>query len=318
MILILLGYLMDLIIGDPRSFPHPVRWIGNLISGLEGLLFPILRSSGGKKAAGVILAITTVGMVYGISLGVLFVAGVIHPWVKAVVEVVFSWWVLAAGSLGAEAEMVRNLLRNRNLPGARRHIAMLVSRDTKNLDASGVARAAVETVAENFSDGVAAPLFFLIVGGPAAAMAYKAVNTLDSMVGYKNERYMDFGWFSAKLDDVVNWVPARLCVLFVWVGAFIMKLDWKASVGITFRDHKNHASPNSGFPESAFAGAMGVQMGGVTSYFGVESIKPTIGDPLNPMDFNTIKQAYGLMYQSSLVALILMGTTKIICSQLFF
>lgn len=312
MLQVLLGYLIDLVIGDPPSFPHPVRWIGWLISKLEKGLYPLLKSPAGKNFTGMLLAVSTVSVVFGVSYGLLLLAGMIHPAVRWVLEVVMAWWVLAAGALGAEAEMVRNLLRNRNLPGARRYVANLVSRDTKNLDAAGVARATVETVAENFSDGVAAPLFFLILGGPAAAMAYKAVNTLDSMVGYKNERYMDFGWFSAKLDDLVNWVPARLSVFFVWIGAIVMHLDWRSAVRVTFRDHGNHSSPNSGWPESAFAGAIGIQMGGATSYFGVVHQKPTIGDPVNPMDFATIKQAYGLMYQSSLIALLVMGAVRLL------
>lgn len=312
MIQILLGYLIDLIIGDPQSFPHPVRWIGQLISGLEKLLYPLLKSPGGRRFTGALLALLTVGVVFGTAAGALLLAGLIHPFLRGLLEVVMAWWVLATSSLGSEAEKVRNLLRNRNLPGARRQVAMLVSRDTKTLDASGVARAAVETVAENFSDGVAAPLFFLIVGGPAAAMAYKAVNTLDSMVGYKNEQYLYFGWFSARLDDWVNWIPARLSVIFVWIGAALMHLDWRASLRITARDRRNHASPNSGYPEAAFAGALGIQMGGATSYFGVVSQKPTIGDPLNPMEHSTIKQAYGLMYMASLVALVLMGAVRLL------
>jgi len=309
---ILLGYLIDLIIGDPQSFPHPVRWIGQLIGRLEKLLYPLLKSPLGLRFTGALLTLITVGVVFLVSTGALIGAGMIHPFLRGFLEVVMVWWVLATSSLGSEAEKVRNLLRNRNLPGARRQVAMLVSRDTKTLDASGVARAAVETVAENFSDGVAAPLFFLILGGPAAAMAYKAVNTLDSMVGYKNDRYLYFGWFSARLDDWVNWIPARLCVLFVWIGAALSHLDWRNAVRITLRDRLNHGSPNSGYPESAFAGALGIQMGGPSSYFGVVSQKPTIGDPLNPIEHITIKQAYGLMYLSSLVALITMGAVRLL------
>ncbi len=312
MIQILLGYLIDLIIGDPQSFPHPVRWIGQLISWMEKRLRPLLKSPMGQRATGTVLAFLTVSIVFCVSYGALIVAALIHPFLRGLLEVIMAWWVLATSSLGSEAEKVRNLLRNRNLPGARRQVAMLVSRDTKTLDASGVARAAVETVAENFSDGVAAPLFFLILGGPAAAMAYKAVNTLDSMVGYKNEDYLYFGWFSARLDDWINWIPARLSAVFVWIGARLMHLDWRASLRITLRDRLNHASPNSGYPESAFAGALGIQMGGPSSYFGVISHKPTIGDPIHPISFPTIKQAYGLMYISSLVAIILMGAVRMI------
>lgn len=277
---------------------------------------PLGRSAASQQVFGALLAAITVGTVGALTYGVLWGAGLVHPLLRGVLEIIIAWWVLAAGSLGAEAERVRNLLRNRNLPGARRQVAMLVSRDTKTLDAAGVSRAAVETVAENFSDGVAAPLFFLIFGGPVAAMAYKAVNTLDSMVGYKNDRYLHFGWFSARLDDWVNWIPARLSVVFVWAGAAVMGLNWRASLRITARDRRNHASPNSGYPEAAFAGALEVQMGGPTSYFGVLSQKPTIGDPVNPMEFNTIKQAYGLMYQASLAALVLMGAVRLIMNSL--
>lgn len=312
MIQVLLGYLIDLIVGDPQSFPHPVRWIGQLIARLEKWLYPLLKSPGGQRLTGAVLALTTVAAVFSLAWGTLWLAALIHPFLRSVLEVVMVWWVLATSSLGSEAEKVRNLLRNRNLPGARRQLAMLVSRDTKTLDAGGVARAAVETVAENFSDGVAAPLFFLIVGGPAVAMAYKAVNTLDSMVGYKNDRYLYFGWFSARLDDWVNWIPARLSVIFVWIGAAFMHLDWRSSIRITLRDRLNHGSPNSGYPESAFAGALAIQMGGPSSYFGIISQKPTIGDPLVPIEHSTIKQAYGLMYMASLVALVLMGAVRLL------
>lgn len=312
MIRILVGYLIDLVVGDPQAFPHPVRWIGRLISWLEAILRPLTKTPAGHRFTGMLLAVVTVGTVYGLTVGAMAVAGMIHPFAHGLLEVVIAWWVLATSALGSEAEKVRNLLRNRNLPGARRQVAMLVSRDTKTLDAAGVARAAVETVAENFSDGVAAPLFFLIFGGPAAAMAYKAVNTLDSMVGYRNETYQYFGWFSARLDDWVNWIPARLSVLYIWIAAAWMRLNWRDAIRITLRDRLNHASPNSGYPEAAFAGALGVQMGGPTSYFGVVSQKPTIGDPLNPMEHTTIKQAYGLMYLASLVALLLMGAARLV------
>ena len=303
---ICLGYFIDMLLGDPSGFPHPVRGIGWLIIRLEELLKPKGKNPVTQRILGAVLTVITITVTVLVTWAILHFATRIHPFLGLAFNVLIAYMVLATNCLGSEAEQVRLFLKRGDLEGARKQVSMLVSRDTEHLDESGVARAAVETVAENFSDGVVAPLFWLVIGGAPLAMAYKAVNTLDSMVGYKNEDYFYFGWFSARLDDWVNWIPARFSALFVILGAGIMNMHPRRSLEIVKRDHGNHSSPNSGWPESAFAGALGIQMGGKSRYFGMETLKPTIGDPIEPIVAETIRKTTGLMYVSSLCALALL------------
>ena len=285
--------VLDLLLGDPRWLPHPVIWIGKMITFLEGLLRRIVES---ERLGGILLLLLTVAITYGIALAAVNVASAVHPYAGAIVSVLMAWTALAARSLHRESGLVATALERRDLAAARKALSYIVGRDTATLDEPEIWRATVETVAENSSDGVIAPLFFLLLGGPPLALAYKAVNTLDSMVGYKNERYLRFGWASARCDDLANYLPARLTGLLIVLSAplcgFSLRDSWRTMV----RDGRNHSSPNSGVPEAATAGALGVQLGGTNSYFGRPVDKPTIGDPVKPLDRDAWRGAVRLMY----------------------
>ncbi|MBI5344383.1 MAG: cobalamin biosynthesis protein CobD [Deltaproteobacteria bacterium] len=261
-LILIAACVLDLIIGDPEWLPHPVRWIGRVISGLEGLLLKPAGAPARKKAAGAALAFIAAALAFGVSAGLLYAAFAFSP------------------IFGREALGVVSELNNAGVEKARERLKRIVGRDTTGLPASSVCRAAAESVAENTSDGIVAPLFYLALGGPPLMLAYKAINTLDSMLGYKNERYMDFGWASARLDDAANFIPARVTALLMVISSFLLGLDWKRSIRIFLRDRKNHPSPNSGHPEAAVAGAIGVRFGGAASYGGVRAIKPYIGDDM--------------------------------------
>ena len=274
-----LGFLLDAALGDPHGFPHPVRWIGRLISALEKFLrarFP--KSPRGERTAGRLLALLTVLISAGAAWGLLwFSRRLLGRWAALAVETVLCYWLIAARSLRDESMKVHAAFAAGDLPGARRAVSMIVGRDTAMLSEEGVAKAAVETVAENTGDGVVAPLFFLALGGAPLGFLYKAVNTLDSMVGYKNDRYREFGRCSAKLDDLLNWIPARLSALLMIAAAALCGLDARGAARIWRRDRRNHQSPNSAQTEAACAGALGVRLAGDACYGGVPVKKPTIG-----------------------------------------
>ena len=234
---------------------------------------------------------------------ILWVFMKINFWLGFFVGSIISWQVVAAKCLKTEALKVQRILEKNDLPKARQQISMLVGRDTDNLDAIGISKAAIETVAENTSDGVVAPLFWLMVGGPVGGLLYKAVNTMDSMVGYKNERYLYFGTFAAKLDDIVNLLPARLSAIFMIASAFILGFDGRNAWHIWKRDKRKHASPNSAQTEAACAGALNIQLAGDASYFGKIHKKPYIGDPNRTVETKDIKNSCSLMYGTSLISL---------------
>lgn len=290
--------VLDWLFGDPRWLPHPVVGIGRLIAALEKLLrrlpFP-------ERWSGVLLLIATVGLTYGAARALLAGAFLVHPAVGLLVSALLGWSCLAARSLHGESQRVAGALARGDLPAARQFLSYIVGRDTTELTEPEIWRGTVETVAENTSDGVIAPLLFLMLGGPALALAYKAVNTLDSMVGYKNERYLRFGWASARFDDLANWLPARLTGLLMVVAAPLAGLSPTRAWWIMVRDGRNHSSPNSGIPEAAAAGALGVQLGGTNSYFGTPMEKPTIGDPLKPLSRDDYRGVVRLMYGAELL-----------------
>ncbi|MFQ5737193.1 MAG: adenosylcobinamide-phosphate synthase CbiB [Thermodesulfobacteriota bacterium] len=278
---IIFAYLLDLAVGDPEGLPHPVRWIGRLVSGLERALRGAARTPALARLCGAVLAVVTVGVVYGAAFFALELARRYSAPAFYVVCAYIIWTSIAVTSLkGEAASVVRALKGNggRGLFEARRALSRIVGRDTASLTEHEVLKAAVETVSENTSDGVVAPLFYLALGGPALMIAYKAVNTLDSMVGYRNERYRDFGWFSARLDDAANYVPSRLAAMLMVCASFILRYNWRRSLAVVARDGRNHPSPNSGFPEAAVAGALGIRLGGGARYGGVWSGKAYIGD----------------------------------------
>ncbi len=303
---LILGFLLDLAFGDPRFLYHPIRLIGNLIAWAERpfrAVFP--KSEKGELAAGAFFAVFVTAVSAAIPALILWLAARASIWLAFVLEVFWSFQILAAKSLKSESMKVYEALKEGKLEKARTAVSMIVGRDTQSLTEEGVAKAAVETVAENSSDGVVAPLIFLAVGGPVLGFFYKAVNTLDSMVGYKNDRYLYFGRFSAKLDDVLNFIPSRLSGLLLVAASPLAGLDFKGAWRIFKRDRKNHASPNSAQTEAAAAGALGVQLAGDAYYFGKLYKKPTIGDAQRPVEYEDIRRVNRLMYAAVWLALLI-------------
>jgi len=303
--ILIIAILLDLLLGDPRWLPHPVVGIGRFISALEQRLRRLVRH---ERLGGVLLLASVVGTTCLLALFLLRGAYAINFYLGAAVAAVLSWTCLAARSLHHESQLVADRLVAGDLPGARQYLARIVGRDTDNLDEPEIWRALVETVAENTSDGVIAPLFYLMLGGPALGLAYKAVNTLDSMVGYRNERYLRFGWASARFDDVANWLPARMTGVLMTAAAPLMGLSGRNALRIMLRDGRNHSSPNSGIPEAAAAGALGVRLGGANRYFGTIVEKPTIGDPSRNLSRESYRGAVRLMYGSMALLLVVWCT----------
>lgn len=305
--------VLDLLLGDPHWMPHPVRWMGRTISGLEPLLrrlFP--KTPGGERGAGIVLALALPTLFGGGSALILWGLGQVSPWLSWVVQLWFTYQLLAARSLQKESMAVYSPLKAHDLEGARRAVSRIVGRDTQALDETGVAKAAVETVAENTCDGVTAPLIFLFLGGLPAGMAYKAVSTLDSMVGYKNDKYRFFGWASARLDDLLNFIPARLSGLLLCLGAALLPgCSGRRAWAIFWRDRRKHASPNSAHTEAACAGALGVRLAGDASYFGQVVHKPTLGDPVRPVEPEDIPRACRLMYAEAGLLLLLFAVLPV-------
>ncbi len=295
---IFLALLLDLVIGDPRWLPHPVVAIGRLINLLERGL---RRGWLNERLAGVLLLLLVVASSAGITWILLHALTAWLPLAGWIASILISATCLAARSLHKESDRVAAALQSGDLPMARRYLSYIVGRDTDQLEESEIWRGLVETVAENSSDGVIAPLFWLTIGGPVAAIAFKAVSTLDSMVGYKNSRYLRIGWASAHMDDLLNYIPARLSALLLIIAAPLAGCSAAAAARITCRDRLNHPSPNSGHPEAAAAGALSVRLGGAASYGGASSWKEYIGDPLRPLDERAYRTMIKLMYISTLL-----------------
>lgn len=304
---LILGFCLDLTIGDPRGWPHLVRWYGFLIKQLEGWLYP----KANKRLSGLLLVLMMLGISLLLPALVLFAAWRLSPWAYLLTESLLCWQCLSLKSLKDESLPVYKALAKNDLPAARQALSMIVGRDTAQLDREGVIRAAVETVAENAADGVAAPLFYLALGGAPLACLYKAINTMDSMIAYKNERYADFGRAAARLDDVANYLPARLCALMMVACARARGFSSSRAFQVWRRDRRNHASPNSAQTEAAMAGALGVQLAGDAVYGGRKVRKPTIGDALRPIEAQDILLSHRLLYLTSfsmfLLALIIRG-----------
>ena len=300
------GFVLDAVFGDPAWLPHPVVLMGKCISKLEKTLrarFP--KTQQGELLAGAVLAFCLPVGTFLVTSAVCLLAAKISPWLGLAVQMFWCGQALAAKGLVQESRNVYGELVKPDLPAARKAVSRIVGRDTENLTAEGVTKAAVETVAENASDGVIAPLLYMLLGGAPLALTYKAVNTMDSMVGYKNETYLYFGRAAAKLDDVANYIPSRLAAL-LWVAAAALTgNDAKGAWRIWRRDRRNHASPNSAQTESACAGALGVQLAGPAYYFGEYYPKPTIGDALRPIEPQDILRADRMMYAASVLALVL-------------
>lgn len=311
------GFLLDCIFGDPAWMYHPIRVIGNLISvlekGLRKFLCSRIHASEQEKKnrrevlAGGILWILTVSLSFLVPAVLLFAAGKVHPAVRFLLETFWCYQIFAARCLVGESRKVYQKLKEDDLPGARRAVSMIVGRDTENLTAEGVTKAAVETVAENTSDGVTAPLLFLLIGGAPLGFLYKAVNTMDSMLGYKNEKYLYFGRIPAKMDDVFNYIPARLTAWFMVAAAFLTGMDGENAWKIYLRDKRKHASPNSAQSEAVCAGALDVQLAGDAVYFGKVYKKDYIGDAIRKIEPEDILRAGKLMYMTTILMMVVFG-----------
>lgn len=305
------GFTLDLIFGDPYWLYHPVRLIGHLISFLEK---PLRKAAGNSQkkqiVAGGILWLLVVTVSTAIPLLLMMAAEKIHPAVGFILESFWCYQILAARSLCAESRKVYKALKQKDVEGARYAVSMIVGRDTQSLTEEGIAKAAVETVAENTSDGVIAPLLFLMLGGAPFGFFYKAVNTMDSMLGYKNEKNLYFGKVAAKMDDVFNYLPSRFSAFLMIAAAFLSGMDGKKAAQIYKRDRRKHASPNSAQTESVCAGALQVQLAGDAWYFGVLHKKETIGDPIRPIEADDIKRAGTLMYMTAVLTLLFTGLLR--------
>lgn len=299
------GFVLDLLIGDPHFIPHPVRLIGSLISSLDKRLNCDAGYNSSEKKLnlikykrGMLLAFTVIFATFAMSVIIIVAAYSINLYAGVIAEAVMTWQILATKCLRVESMRVYDALKTDGVDAGRRAVSMIVGRDTSVLDAAGVTRAAVETIAENTSDGVIAPMLYTAIGGPVLGFVYKAVNTMDSMLGYKNDKYMYFGRFAARLDDVVNFIPARISAYMMIVAAFIggRQFDGQNAYRIFKRDRFNHASPNSAQTESVCAGALRVRLAGDAVYFGKLVKKKYIGDRLREIEYEDIKRANRLMY----------------------
>ena len=290
---ILIAVAIDLVLGDPPWLPHPVRGIGRLALGLETLS---RRTLGATRLAGLLAALATYAMVGAAAWGAIRLAAAIHPWAADAVSILIIYTTIAARDLVRHSMVVYRCLVAGELVEARWRVGAIVGRDTARLDEPGVVRAAVESVAESTVDGVTAPLLFAVVAGPVGAMVYRAVNTLDSMFGHQDERYRQFGWAAARIDDLANYVPARCTAPLICLAALLLRLRPGLALRTLFRDGRKHASPNAGLTEAAMAGALGVQLGGVNYYDGQPLERPTIGDAIVPLCPRHIRLANVLMF----------------------
>jgi adenosylcobinamide-phosphate synthase len=296
------AFLLDLAIGDPTWLPHPVILMGKFISWGEQFLWS------GKAwqdfFVGMILSLALIALSAGATWALVYALTFLPPLIAFVLTVALASTTLATRGLLDAVTRVENPLRSGNLIKARENLAHIVGRDTATLDEDKVLRASLESLAENTSDGIVAPLFYLFLGGIPLAVAYKAVNTLDSMIGYRTQRYIYFGRFAAHLDDVANFIPARLTGLFMVIATFLVRLNAGLALRILRRDHANHLSPNAGYPEAVLAGALAIQLGGPSAYFGKEVWKPTMGDDLTPVNIGMLKEARSLCLVTAILSLV--------------
>lgn len=297
--ILLAAYLLDLIIGDPRWIPHPVIGMGKAISGLERMIRKKVTTDRGLIAAGFLFPLVIVTGSFVLTWAFLKLLFYVHPALAVAGEIVLIATTIATKGLRDAGMEVYKHLREGDLDKAREALGMIVGRDTKQLDAPEVVRGTVETVAENIVDAIISPLFFAFIGGAPLAMAYRAVNTLDSMVGYKNEKYRFLGMASARLDDIANYIPARISALLLFASAQILGLHVKNSIRTVKQDARKHPSPNGGYPESAIAGALGIRLGGFNEYHGVRSFRAYMGVPYHEMEVRHIQMTIQMMYISS-------------------
>ena len=304
-----IAYILDLVFGDPQNIIHPVQIIGKMISLGEKILLKEKSGSRYKFFAGIILNIFVVSITYGLTC--LIYKSSKTSGVFTLIEIYLMYTVFSVNSLAREGNRVYNILKEGDIEKARKDLSYLVSRDTETMDEKMIIRSTMETISENTVDGIVAPMFYMFLGGLPLAMTYKAINTLDSMIGYKNEKYMDFGKFSAKIDDVANFIPARITGFLIVVASMILRYNYKNSLKMFIRDRKNHSSPNSAHAEASVAGALGVQFGGRVSYFGKEVDKPVIGDKIKDFELEDIKKNIKIMYAASFLSLVVFSVISL-------
>lgn len=295
---------LDLLLGDPRALPHPVVAIGRLIRRAENFWPRVIDN---HRSAGIALTLSVLALTAATTWGILFLTTALAPVIGVLATIWLSYTCLATRSLHRESAKVIEALEAGDLAGARLALSWIVSRDTQELEEEAILRATCETVAENTSDGIISPLFYLVLGGPILGMTYKAASTLDSMVGYKNDKYLQLGWASARLDDLLNLIPARLTVFLVILCAPLLGLSATHALQAAWRDGGKSSSPNAGYPMAAMAGALGVTFGGAATYFGATCEKPTLGSARHPLTMADYHRAIRLMYAVSLAALLLGG-----------
>ncbi len=313
---LVIGFILDLLIGDPYSLPHPVRLMGRMIASLEKIFRRLLP--GNLILAGALLSITVLTVSAAAPLVILILCYRLNPWLGIGVESILIYYMLAAKCLCNESMKVCKAAESGNTEKARQAVSMIVGRDTDKLDEKGIIRAAVETVAENTSDGETAPLFYMAFGGAVMGFFYKAANTMDSMLGYKNEKYLYFGRFPAKFDDVMNYIPSRLSALMMIAAAYILRFNAKGAWKIWRRDRASQASPNAAQTESAAAGALDIQLLGDAFYFGKLHRKNTVGDNKRPIGSEDIRRVNRLMFCTSAIMLVFALSVRILLAYLFF
>ena len=310
---LVIGFCMDLVLGDPHGFPHPVILMGKLISFFEKQLRKVFpKTERGEQMAGGVLWTLVVVISSASSAALLWLCNQVSPWLRLAAESVMCWQILATKSLRDESMKVYDALQTGDLEKSRYAVSMIVGRDTARLDDKGVAKAAVETVAENTSDGILAPMLFLAIGGAPFGFFYKAVNTMDSMLGYVEPPYKNIGLVPARMDDAVNFLPARISAIVMLAAGWVLRLDVKNGWKIFLRDRFNHASPNSAQTESVCAGLLGLQLAGDAWYHGVLHKKKYIGDPLREIEYADIPRACGLLYTTALLSLALCAGIKLL------
>ncbi|NTW05114.1 MAG: cobalamin biosynthesis protein CobD [Peptococcaceae bacterium] len=300
--LVFFAYIIDIAVGDPPKIPHPVVIIGKIIVFLETHLYYSGRIAG--IAGGALLTAIVISGVFLITKGIILLSNNIHPLLSYVIQLWLLSTTFASKSLAMAAKAVYEPLKNGKIEDAKVMVANIVGRDTCDMENQEIIRATVETVAENTIDGIVAPIFYAFIGGVPLAMAYKAINTLDSMIGYKNEKYLYFGRVSARLDDLANYLPARLGGLMMLISVFIFGKDIAGAIKTMLRDSNKHPSPNSGIPEAIVAGALGIRLGGVNSYDGIKSFRSYLGENINPLISEHINQTVSIMYLTSFLTLL--------------
>ena len=310
---LIFAYLIDLIVGDPPHFPHPVILIGKLINKLDKLLYKKEKSNGYKFLAGLLLVLIVLGITYFSTWFLLYLIGLIHPLLAWLLSIWLISTTIAHKGLKEAGGKIKKLLEEKKIKEARTEVGYIVGRDTQNLNDSEIIRATIETISENIVDGITSPLFYAFLGGAPLAMTYRAVNTLDSMLGYKNDKYFYFGKTAARVDDLFNYIPARLTAIFIVAAAYLLpETAGKDAWQVVKRDAKKHPSPNSGFSESAVSGALKIRLGGLNYYQGQPSFRPYLGNNLEPLTTDKIDQTIELMGASALGFVVIFTMLKLL------